>query len=125
MSTERMNTNYDTDELNKFAALAAHWWDATGELRTLHQINPLRICYLNEIVNLSGKKILDVGCGGGILSESMANASATVTGIDMNQPVIEVAKLHQLESGTNVEYLYTSAETHANEKPSQYDIITC
>src|SRR5580658_5422778 len=104
-----MHENYDAQELAKFAKLAAHWWDASGELKTLHQINPLRLGYISEKVDLRGKKVIDIGCGGGILSESMALQGADVTGIDMNQSVIEVAKLHQLESGTKVEYLHTAA----------------
>lgn len=120
-----MNTNYDTQELEKFAALAAHWWDATGELKTLHQINPLRLCYISEKINLAGKKIIDIGCGGGILSEGLEKLGADVTGLDLNKSVIEVANLHQLESGTKVEYLHTSAEAIAEERPGHYDIVTC
>lgn len=120
-----MHTNYDTQELEKFAQLAVHWWDETGELKTLHQVNPIRLCYIAEKTNLSGKRIIDIGCGGGILSEGLAKLGADVTGIDMNKSVIEVAKLHQLESGTNVEYLHTSAEAIATERPAQYDIVTC
>lgn len=119
------NTNYDHQELAKFAALAAHWWDANGELKTLHQINPLRLGYITEKVDLSGKAIIDIGCGGGILSESMAKLGATVTGIDMNKPVIDVAKLHQLESGTDVEYRHISAEDISKERPAHYDVVTC
>lgn len=120
-----MKPNYDTEELAKFAAVAAHWWDPNGELKTLHQINPLRLSYIKEIVNLSGKSVIDIGCGGGILSESMALSSAQVTGIDMNKSVIDVAKLHQLETGTQVEYKLATAEAMAEERPSQYDVVTC
>lgn len=120
-----MTENYDPQEIAKFAALAAHWWDPTGELKTLHQINPLRISYITEKVDLTGKTAIDIGCGGGILSESMAMKGAAVTGIDMNKAVIDVAKLHQLESGTKVEYLFTSAEEIAKERPGHYDIVTC
>lgn len=120
-----MNQNYDAQELSKFAALAAHWWDANGELKTLHQVNPLRLGYITKNINLSGKSVLDVGCGGGILAESMAAKGATVTGIDMNKSVIDVAKLHQLESGSHVEYLHTSTEAFAAERPGQYDVVTC
>lgn len=119
------NANVDKQELAKFAHLAAHWWDPEGELKTLHQINPLRLGFISEITPLNGKKILDVGCGGGILSESMALKGAEVTGIDMNKSLIETAKLHQLESGAHVEYLHTSAESMAAERPVQYDVITC
>jgi 2-polyprenyl-6-hydroxyphenyl methylase/3-demethylubiquinone-9 3-methyltransferase len=117
--------NYDAQELAKFAAMAAHWWDPNGELKTLHQINPLRLSYIKEKVNLAGKHIIDVGCGGGILAESMAAAGAIVTGIDMNKSVIDVARLHQLESGTHVDYLHTATETIAAERPAQYDVVTC
>lgn len=122
---DNMNQNYDQHELSKFAALAAHWWDAEGELKTLHQINPVRLCYISNIINLSGKSVLDVGCGGGILAESMYLKGANVTGIDMNKAVIEVAKLHQLESASNVEYLQISTEVLAAEREGQYDIVTC
>ncbi len=120
-----MNQNYDPQELAKFATLAAHWWDKNGELKTLHQINPLRLCYIDDIVKLNGKSVIDVGCGGGILAESMAFAGAKVTGIDMNKSVIDVAKLHQLESGANVEYLHVATETIAEERKEQYDVVTC
>lgn len=120
-----MKENVDPKEISKFAELAAHWWDASGELKTLHQINPLRLGYILEKTNLTGKSVIDVGCGGGILSESMALKGAQVTGIDMNKAVIDVAKLHQLESKTNVEYLFTSVESMAQERPEQYDVVTC
>lgn len=120
-----MNQNYDPQELAKFAALAAHWWDANGELKTLHQVNPLRLGYIMEKIDLSGKSVIDIGCGGGILSESMAAKGASVTGIDMNKSVIDVAKLHQLESGAKVEYLHQSAESIAAEREGQYDVVTC
>ncbi|HVE44119.1 MAG TPA: bifunctional 2-polyprenyl-6-hydroxyphenol methylase/3-demethylubiquinol 3-O-methyltransferase UbiG [Gammaproteobacteria bacterium] len=120
-----MTPNADPAELAKFAALAAHWWDEGGELKTLHQINPLRLGYIKEKVDLSHKKVIDIGCGGGILSESMAKAGAIVTGVDMNKSLVDVAKLHQLESKTTVEYLCTSAEAIAAERPAHYDVVTC
>lgn len=120
-----MNHNYDAQELAKFAALSAHWWDPQGELKTLHQINPLRLSYIMGKVALANKKIIDVGCGGGILTESMTLQGAAVTGIDLNKYGIDVAKLHQLESGTNAEYLCVSAEKIAAERPQYYDIVTC
>lgn len=120
-----MNSNFDTQELAKFSSLAAHWWDAEGKLKTLHQINPLRLGYITDKIPLAGKSVIDIGCGGGILSESMAREGATVTGIDMNKSVIDVAKLHQLESGTNAEYLHQSAEDIAAERPAAYDVVTC
>lgn len=120
-----INQNYDPQELAKFAALAAHWWDPEGELKTLHQINPLRLGYITEKVNLSGKSVIDIGCGGGILSESMAEKGATVTGIDLNKSVIDVANLHLLETGQQVEYLPVAAESIAAERPASYDVVTC
>lgn len=120
-----MNENYDPKELEKFADVAAHWWDVNGELKPLHQMNPIRLGYINKKVDLAGKKVIDIGCGGGILSESMAKMGASVTGIDLNKPVINVAKLHQYESGTQVEYLAISAESMALERPGQYDVVTC
>jgi 2-polyprenyl-6-hydroxyphenyl methylase/3-demethylubiquinone-9 3-methyltransferase len=120
-----MDLNVDQQELNKFASLAAHWWDENGELKTLHQINPLRLSYISSKLDLSDKFVIDVGCGGGILSESMALLSANVTGIDMNKSLIDVAKLHQLETGTKVEYLNVPAEVLAEERSSYYDVVTC
>lgn len=120
-----MSQNYDPQELAKFASLAAHWWDASGELKTLHQINPLRLEYITNKINLDGCTVIDIGCGGGILSESMAKRGATVTGIDMNKSVIDVAKLHQHESGTKVHYHHTSAESFADEHPHSFDVVTC
>lgn len=117
--------NADPAELAKFAQLAHLWWDDKGELKTLHQMNPLRLAYIQSKVNLNSLKIIDVGCGGGILSESMAKAGAEVTGIDLNPSLIEVAKLHQLESKLDIEYLYVSAETIAAQRPQQYDVVTC
>ena len=120
-----MNLNYDPQEIEKFASLASHWWDTAGELKTLHQINPLRLGYISEKINLSEKNVMDVGCGGGILTEGMAKQGAIVTGIDLNKPAIDVAKLHLLESGTQVEYLHTTAESIATERPAYYDVVTC
>jgi len=120
-----MTQNYDQEELSKFAALASHWWDTEGELKTLHHINPLRLCYISDIVNLSGKSVIDIGCGGGILAESLWANGANVTGIDLNASVIEVAKLHQLESRSTVEYLHVATETIAKEREGQYDVVTC
>ena len=120
-----MTLNFDQQELDKFAALAACWWDPEGELKTLHQMNPLRLGYIQNRTSLAGKSVIDIGCGGGILTESMAKAGASVTGIDMNKPVIDAAKLHQLESNTQVEYLKISAEDLAKERREQYDVVTC
>ncbi len=120
-----MNQNYDPKELAKFASLASHWWDPNGELKTLHQMNPLRLSYIAKKVFLTNKHVIDIGCGGGILSESMAALGANVTGIDMNKSVIDVAKLHQLESASKAEYICTSAEIIASERPASYDVVTC
>lgn len=120
-----MNSNYDPQELAKFAAQAAHWWDVNGELRTLHQMNPIRLNYINTHTPLEGMRVLDIGCGGGILTESMAMKGAVATGIDMNKSLIEVAKLHLLESGAQADYRCISAEAMAEEHPGTYDIITC
>ncbi len=123
--TTHPHDNYDSEELAKFAALAAHWWDPAGELKTLHQLNPIRLNYIQQKTTLADKKVIDIGCGGGILSESLAQAGAIVTGLDLNKSLIETAKLHQLQSGTQVEYLYQSAEALAAMRPAHYDIVTC
>lgn len=119
------NSNFDQEEINKFTAHAAHWWDPEGELRTLHQVNPIRLGYIDSKAPLTGKNVIDVGCGGGILTESMAAKGAIATGIDMSPSVIEVAKLHQLESGVQAEYLQVSVEKLATERPAHYEIVTC
>lgn len=120
-----MPLNVDQQELNKFALLASRWWDPEGELKTLHQINPLRLGYIQDHVNLSGKSVIDIGCGAGILTESMAKAGARATGIDMNKSLIEAAELHLHESGVEAEYLKITAEDIAAERPEQYDVVTC
>jgi len=117
--------NTDPAEINKFSSLAAHWWDSEGELKTLHEINPLRLDYINQRAPLAGKKVLDVGCGGGILAESMAKAGAHVTGIDMSEAALKVAKLHLHESGATVDYQCTTVEEFSAQHAEQYDIITC
>lgn len=120
-----MTQNIDTEELAKFARLAAHWWDIEGELKTLHQVNPLRLSYIASKTTLKDKKVLDIGCGGGILSESLTQSGAEVTGIDMNQSVIDVAKIHQRETGISNEYLCITAEDFAQQRPAYYDVVTC
>ena len=117
--------NVDQAEIAKFDSLASRWWDANGEFRPLHEINPLRLDYIRQRAALRGKNVLDIGCGGGILSESMAKEGATVTGIDMAEGPLAVARLHQAESGTNVEYLQMTAEAMATEHAAQYDVVTC
>jgi 2-polyprenyl-6-hydroxyphenyl methylase/3-demethylubiquinone-9 3-methyltransferase len=118
--------NADPAELAKFSALAHLWWDPTAEFKPLHDINPLRLDYIvRRCGGLEGKSVVDVGCGGGILAESMARAGARVTGIDLSQKALAVARLHQLESDASVEYLMTSAEALAAERPASFDVVTC
>ncbi len=121
----KAGANVDPAEIAKFDALAARWWDPDGDFRTLHEINPLRLDYIRQRSQLAGRRVVDVGCGGGILSESLAAADAQVTGIDMADAPLAVAGLHQAASGTNVEYLLTDAETLAAERPGEYDVVTC
>jgi 2-polyprenyl-6-hydroxyphenyl methylase/3-demethylubiquinone-9 3-methyltransferase len=118
-------SNVDHAEIAKFEALAHRWWDRESEFKPLHDINPLRVNWIDERVSLAGKKVLDVGCGGGILSEAMAQRGATVTGIDMGEAPLAVAQLHQLESGVEVEYRQITAEALAEEMPEQFDVVTC
>lgn len=117
--------NVDPVEINKFESLASRWWDPQSEFKPLHEINPLRLGYIDEIAKLSGKCVLDVGCGGGILAESMAAAGADVTGIDMGETPLEVAKLHLLESGLEVDYRQITAEKLAAAEASSFDVVTC
>lgn len=118
-------SNVDQGEIDKFSALAHRWWDPTSEFKPLHAINPLRLGWIQSITNLQGKRVLDVGCGGGILAESLSKAGATVTGIDLSSKALKVAELHQLESGTSVRYLTISAEDLAKEESQSYDVVTC
>jgi len=118
--------NIDHSEIAKFEALASRWWDLEGEFKPLHRINPLRLSYILDRANgLFDKKVLDVGCGGGILSESMASAGAHVTGLDMGGEPLQVARLHALESGVSVEYVQETVEAHADAHAQQYDVVTC
>lgn len=112
-------------ELDKFGALASRWWDASGPQKALHALNPVRLAYVEERAPLAGKKALDVGCGGGLLSEAMARKGATVTAIDLAPELVEVAKLHALDQGMEVEYLQIAVETLAVERAGQYDVVTC
>jgi 2-polyprenyl-6-hydroxyphenyl methylase/3-demethylubiquinone-9 3-methyltransferase len=118
-------TNVDHAELNKFAELAHKWWDKTSEFKPLHDINPLRLNYIDSAIGLKGKSVLDVGCGGGILSESMAEKGAKVTGIDLGEKALKVAQLHSLESRIEVDYKFVSVETLAAQQPESFDVITC
>ncbi len=117
--------NVDAAEVAKFDALASRWWDPKSEFRPLHEINPLRLDWIRKYVELDGRRALDVGCGGGILTESMAAAGAHVTGIDMAEGPLEVARLHQIESGAKVEYLQSTAEELATKQAGQFDVVTC
>ncbi|MGE0624730.1 MAG: bifunctional 2-polyprenyl-6-hydroxyphenol methylase/3-demethylubiquinol 3-O-methyltransferase UbiG [Pseudomonadales bacterium] len=118
-------SNVDPREIRKFEALAHRWWDPEGDFRPLHDINPARLTWIAEKVGLESVRAVDVGCGGGILAEAMARAGATVTGIDMADAPLSVARLHALESGTEVEYLASTAEALAAERPGSYDVVTC
>ncbi|MFM7001450.1 MAG: bifunctional 2-polyprenyl-6-hydroxyphenol methylase/3-demethylubiquinol 3-O-methyltransferase UbiG, partial [Limnohabitans sp.] len=118
--------NVDPAELAKFSDLAHRWWDPESEFRPLHQINPLRLDWINSQVPLAGLKVVDVGCGGGILSDAMARKGAQVTGIDLATKSLKVAQLHALEAGTTgVQYREISAEALAQEQPAQFDVVTC
>ena len=117
--------NADPLEIQKFSELAHRWWDPTSEFRPLHEINPLRLEWINAKVPLAGKRVIDIGCGGGILAESMARKGAGVTGIDLSEKALKVADLHSLESGVNVRYKLIAAEAMAAEEAGQYDVVTC
>jgi 2-polyprenyl-6-hydroxyphenyl methylase/3-demethylubiquinone-9 3-methyltransferase len=120
-----MTINVDAAELNKFSELAHKWWDKSSEFKPLHDINPLRLNYIDKAVSLSGKTVLDVGCGGGILSESMAQKGATVTGIDLGEKALKVAQLHSFESGITVDYQLIAVESLAEKQPASFDVVTC
>lgn len=123
VNTAQMNV--DPAEIAKFEELASRWWDKQGEFKPLHEINPLRLQYINQRVGLAGKKVLDVGCGGGILAESMANSGANVLGIDMGKAPLTVAKLHAMEAEIDLEYRQVTVEELAEEMPGQFDAVTC
>jgi len=118
--------NVDQSEIAKFNEIASRWWDPAGEFKPLHQLNPTRLSYISDqLQGLFGKKAVDVGCGGGILAESMARAGALVTGIDMADEALTVAKLHALECGVTLDYQQTTAESYAEKNPAQFDLVTC
>lgn len=117
--------NLDPTEIAKFEELASRWWDRNSEFKPLHDINPLRVDFIDRIGSLAGKKTLDVGCGGGILSEAMAQRGAEVTGIDMGEAPLKVAKLHGLESGVQINYRQITVEALAEEMPGSFDLVTC
>ncbi|MBV8047539.1 MAG: bifunctional 2-polyprenyl-6-hydroxyphenol methylase/3-demethylubiquinol 3-O-methyltransferase UbiG [Paludibacterium sp.] len=120
-----MDINVDESELEKFSELAHKWWDRESEFKPLHDINPLRLGFIDGHAKLAGKQVLDVGCGGGILAESMAQAGASVCGIDLAKKSLKVAQLHSLESGVAVDYRCVPVEALAAAEPAQYDVVTC
>lgn len=117
--------NVDPDELQKFDALANRWWDRNGEFKPLHDINPLRANWIDGLAPVAGQHVLDIGCGGGILAEALTQRGAQVTGIDMAEAPLAVAKLHRLESGLDIEYTKATAEDFAHTNPEHFDIVTC
>lgn len=128
MAQRNMTTthaNADPGELEKFSELAHRWWDPNSEFKPLHEINPLRLGWIQSIAPLAGKRIVDVGCGGGILSESMARAGADVKGIDLSRKALRVADLHSLEAGVTVDYEEIAAEALAAREPASFDVVTC
>jgi len=120
-----MQSNVDAAELEKFGEMAQRWWDPTGAMRPLHELNPLRLGWIDQLAGLAGKTVVDVGCGGGILAESMAQRGATVLGIDLSTRPLRVAELHAIESGLQVAYREVSAEALADEQPGAFDVVTC
>jgi len=119
------STNVDSSEVNKFDGMAARWWDTEGEFRPLHDLNPLRLRFIQQHIDLSDKQVLDVGCGGGILSESMAREGANVTGIDAAEKALTVARLHATEAGITLDYQNILAEDHLQTHAAEYDAVTC
>ncbi|WP_418648479.1 bifunctional 2-polyprenyl-6-hydroxyphenol methylase/3-demethylubiquinol 3-O-methyltransferase UbiG [Thauera butanivorans] len=117
--------NADPNEVQKFSELAHRWWDPASEFKPLHEINPLRLDWIDGKAGLAGKTVLDVGCGGGILAEGMASLGARVTGIDLSEKALSVARLHLFESGHSVDYRLISAEAFAEESPGHFDVVTC
>ena len=120
-----MKENIDQNEVNKFAAIADRWWDPTGDFKPLHVINPLRANYIDEKIPLKGLKVLDVGCGGGLLAEALHSRGAIVTAIDVTEANIEVAKLHAKQEEKNISYRVTTAENLASEQPEFFDVVAC
>ena len=124
-TTDSYSSNVDAAEIRKFSELANRWWDPESEFKPLHQINPLRLEFINQRTPLDQLRVVDVGCGGGILSESMAVKGASVVGIDMGEAPLNVAKLHAMESGIDIEYRQITAEQLAEQEPEQFDVVTC
>ena len=117
--------NVDNLEISKFEALAHRWWDPNSEFKPLHDINPLRVNYISQTVNVAERKVLDIGCGGGILAEALAHLGAKVTAIDLAEASLSVAKIHLLESDLDIDYRFTSAEDIAQKEPQSFDVVTC
>ena len=120
-----MDTNVEAAEIDKFSALAHRWWDENGEFRPLHRLNPVRLQWILDHTALDGREVVDVGCGGGILAEAMAASGARVTGIDLADASLQVARLHALDSGLGIDYRLASAERLAAEEPARFDVVTC
>ena len=125
MDTARIMINADQHELDKFSQLAHRWWDPNSDFKPLHDINPLRLDWIDGHCQLAGKAVLDVGCGGGLLAEGMCEKGATVTGIDLSEKALAVARLHLLESGRELDYRQISAEELATQEAGRYDVVTC
>ena len=125
MTTAAEKLNVDPSEIARFEAAASRWWDPQGEMRPLHDLNPVRLQYVERAGPLAGRRILDVGCGGGLLAEAMARKGASVTGIDLAEDLLQVARLHALESGVELGYVLESAEQHAAQHAGTYEIVTC
>lgn len=123
--TQQSANNLDPAEIRKFDDMARSWWDKEGDFKPLHQINPLRVDYISQRATLRGARVLDVGCGGGILTEALALAGAVVTGIDMAEKPLQVARLHRHESELDIEYLHTTIEQYAAEHAGEFDVVTC
>ena len=125
MNAPHASSNFDQSELDKFAALANRWWDVEGPQRPLHALNPVRLQYVADRAPLRGRRVLDIGCGGGLLSESLAQAGADVTAIDLAPELVKVARLHALETGVDIDYRVQAAEDLAAEQPHSFDVVTC
>jgi len=122
---KKTDNNIDYDEIAKFDAIAKEWWDPQGKMKPLHQLNPLRLHYVETHAALNNKKVLDVGCGGGILSESMSKKGAHVTGIDLSEAVLNAAEIHAQQQSLNIDYQHISVEDLAKQRPESYDLVTC
>jgi len=125
MPATTASSNVDPAEIARFEAAASRWWDPQGEMRPLHDLNPVRLAYVERAGDLRGRKVLDVGCGGGLLSEAMARKGATVTALDLADDLLQVARLHALDAGIEVNYVLESAESHAAVHAGEYDVVTC